>query len=77
MSRRPGRRRPEPKGWELEHSPFTFEGEIEGLGRFAAGAGRAGGRRRLVQAVAVVALLAFLLPVVAALYGVVAGLLGR
>jgi hypothetical protein len=34
--------------WDLEHGPYTFEGEIEGLSRFAQGVARAkrrGGRR--------------------------------
>lgn len=35
-------------GWELEHSPYTFEGRIEGLGRFADGVNR-GHRRREVR----------------------------
>lgn len=37
----PYRRLPEvpdaQEGWELRHSPYTFEGEIEGLRRFGRG----------------------------------------
>ena len=31
------RRRDGPHGWELQNSPYTFEGQIEGLGRFGRG----------------------------------------
>lgn len=47
--------------WELEHSPFTFEGQIEGLGRFSRGVRYASPRMRLV---ATVVALTFILPLV-------------
>lgn len=34
--------------WELIHSPYTVEGRIEGVARFARGLRRARGRKRLV-----------------------------
>lgn len=55
--------------WRLENSPYTPEGEIEGAGRFAAGARRTGGRRR--QWVAVLVVAAVLLPFVLQLVQVV------
>ena len=64
---------PEPQGWELRHSPYTFEGRIEGLGRFASGSHRVPGWRRWV---AVVLALSFLLPVALGLVGYVVSLLG-
>lgn len=57
MSRPPDE--PEPRGWELAHNPHTFEGQIEGLGRFASGSRRVSGWRRWV---AVVLAVSFLLP---------------
>lgn len=33
---------PDPGSWELRHSPYTVEGQIEGMGRFAVGTRRAG-----------------------------------
>ena len=36
------------QGWELQNSPYTFEGEIEGLGRFGRGVSSASPRMRLV-----------------------------
>jgi hypothetical protein len=50
-----------PQGWELQNSPYTFEGEIEGLGRFGRGVSSASLRMRLVAAI-VAAL--FILPMV-------------
>lgn len=54
MKRRKGRRHL-PKvpgnvpteGWELRHSAYTIEGEIEGAGRFARGARHASPGRRI------------------------------
>lgn len=37
-----------PASWELQHSPYTVEGKIEGVGRFAAGVSQATGWRRRV-----------------------------
>jgi hypothetical protein len=34
--------------WELQNSPFTFEGQIEGLSRFGRGLRTASPRRRLM-----------------------------
>jgi hypothetical protein len=48
-------------GWELEHSPYTFEGQIEGLSRFGRGVSSASPRMRMV-AIAVAA--TFVLPFV-------------
>ena len=50
-----------PRGWELQNSPFTFEGQIEGLGRFGRGVRHASPRRRLL---ATVVALTFILPLV-------------
>ena len=50
-----------PHDWELQHSPFTFEGQIEGLGRFARGVRHASSRMRLM---ATVVALTFILPLV-------------
>ena len=50
-----------PHGWELQNSPFTFEGQIEGLGRFGRGVRYASPRMRLV---ATVVALTFILPLV-------------
>jgi hypothetical protein len=50
-----------PQGWELQNSPFTFEGEIEGLGRFGRGVRHASPRMRLV---AMIVALTFILPLV-------------
>ncbi|MGH9008518.1 MAG: hypothetical protein ACRDYF_01575 [Acidimicrobiia bacterium] len=68
VQRRKVRRRPpvgdgaEPQGsWELQNSPFTFEGQIEGLGRFGRGLGTASPRMRLMAKVVAAT---FLLPFV-------------
>jgi hypothetical protein len=37
--------------WELRNSPYTFEGEIEGLGRFGRGLASASPRKRLMAKV--------------------------
>jgi hypothetical protein len=50
-----------PHGWGLQNSPYTFEGEIEGLGRFGRGVRYASPRMRLV---ATVVALVFILPFV-------------
>ena len=50
-----------PGGWELQNSPFTFEGQIEGLGRFGRGVSHASPRMRLL---ATVVALTFILPLV-------------
>ena len=34
--------------WELIHSPYTVEGRIEGIARFAQGLRRSRGRKRLL-----------------------------
>ncbi len=70
IKRRKVRRRPPAEGdaaelrknWELQNSPFTFEGEIEGLGRFGRGVGSASPRMRLIAKVVAAS---FLLPFVA------------
>lgn len=49
------------ENWELRNSPYTFEGQIEGLGRFGRGLSTASPRARLVAKV-VAAL--FILPFV-------------
>ena len=67
ISRRKSRPRPgaDPGGnWELQNSPYTFEGQIEGLGRFGRGLATASPRARLMAKV-VAAL--FILPFVAGL----------
>lgn len=66
MRRKPRPRRPTADdgtahSWELQNSPYTFEGEIEGLGRFGRGVRYSSPRMRLVATV--VALL-FILPLV-------------
>lgn len=51
--------RPRPRGagsdpggnWELRNSPYTFEGQIEGLGRFGRGLATASPRARLIAKV--------------------------
>lgn len=48
--------------WELRHSPYTFEGQIEGLGRFGRGLASASPRQRI--AAKVVAAI-FVLPLIA------------
>lgn len=53
--------RTDPHSWELEHSPFTFEGQIEGLGRFGRGVRHVSPRMRLL---ATVVALMFILPLV-------------
>ena len=50
-----------PHGWELQNAPYTFEGEIEGLGRFGRGVRYASPRMRLV---ATLVALVFILPFV-------------
>jgi hypothetical protein len=51
--------------WELRHSPYTPEGEIEGAGKFAAGAKNLGPRRqRVVKVTVIVTLLAMASPIV-------------
>jgi hypothetical protein len=47
--------------WELQNSPFTFEGEIEGLSRFGRGLSSASPRMRLMAKVVAAT---FLLPFV-------------
>ena len=47
--------------WELQHSPYTFEGQMEGLGRLGRGMGSASPRMRLMAKIVVAA---FLLPLV-------------
>lgn len=49
------------RNWELENSPFTFEGQIEGLSRFGRGMSSATPRMRLVAKIVVAT---FLLPFV-------------
>lgn len=67
IMRRKARRRPQsadgvaPQGWELENAPFTFEGQIEGLGRFGRGVGSASPRMRVV---ATLVALTFIIPFV-------------
>jgi hypothetical protein len=48
-------------GWELQNSPYTFEGEIEGLGRFGRGVRHASPRMKLL---ATIVALTFILPLV-------------
>jgi len=76
IKRRKVRRRP-PAGsdaaelrenWELQNSPFTFEGQIEGLGRFGRGVSSASPRMRLVAKVVVAT---FLLPFVIWIFNMV------
>jgi hypothetical protein len=51
--------------WELRHSPYTPEGEIEGAGKFAAGAKHLQPRqRRAVRIMVIVTLLAMAAPIV-------------
>ncbi len=60
---RPGSTRPA-RDYEMEHSPYTVEGELEGFARFGRGiAGHRGAKRWLAAFVAV----AFVLPVLAGL----------
>lgn len=67
IKRRKARPRPQrgdgavPQGWELQNAPFTFEGQIEGLGRFGRGVGSASRRMRVV---ATVVALTFIIPFV-------------
>ena len=69
IKRRKVRRRPPAGGdtrdigrnWELENSPFTFEGEIEGLSRFGRGLSSASPGMRLMAKIVVAT---FLLPFV-------------
>jgi hypothetical protein len=68
IKRRKVRRRP-PAGdaaelrrnWELQNSPFTFEGQIEGLSRFGRGLSSASPRMKLMAKVVAAT---FLLPFV-------------
>jgi hypothetical protein len=54
-----------PDPWELRHSPYTPEGEIEGAGKFAAAStSLAPHGRRVVRIVVIVTLLAMAAPVV-------------
>ena len=63
IKRRKARRRRPPVGdaaqggWELRNSPYTFEGQIEGLGRFGRGVGSTSPRMRLVATVVAVLLI--------------------
>lgn len=51
--------------WELRHSPYTPEGEIEGAGKFAAGAQNLGSRsQRVVKITVIITLLALGGPIV-------------
>ena len=67
MMRRKVRRRPPAGGgapgiggnWELENSPFTFEGQIESLSRFGRGVSLSSPRNRLIAKIVVAT---FLLP---------------
>ena len=65
IKRRKVRRRPlsgdDDAGWKLQNSPFTFEGEIEGLSRFGRGLRSASPRKRLMAKVVAAT---FLLPFV-------------
>ena len=61
IQRRKSRRRRPADGWELQNSPYTFEGEIEGLGRFGRGVSSASPRMRLI---ATLVAAAFILPFV-------------
>ena len=62
IQRRKVRRRPAlRKNWELQNSPFTFEGQIEGLSRFGRGLSAASPRMRLMAKVVAAT---FLLPFV-------------
>ena len=54
-----------PDQWELRHSPYTPEGEIEGAGKFAAGAQNLGPRsQRVVKVTVIITLLALAGPIV-------------
>lgn len=56
-------------GWELENAPYTFEGQLEGLGRFGRGMSSASPRMRLVATVVAAAfVLPFVLGIVAWLF---------
>jgi hypothetical protein len=46
-------------GWEMQTSPYTFEGEIEGLSRFGRGVGSLSPRMRLL---ATIVALTFIVP---------------
>ena len=52
--------KPELHGWALQNDPYTIEGEIEGLGRFATGARQT--RRPVMKFAAYLIIAAFLLP---------------
>jgi hypothetical protein len=73
IKRRKIRRRPPAGGdaaelqrnWQLENSPFTFEGQIEGLGRFGRGLSSASPWMRITaKAVAATFLLPFVVWIV-------------
>ena len=61
---RPRAADPDAGGWEMRNSPYTFEGQIEGLSRFGRGVSSASPRMRLVATI--VALL-FIVPFFAGL----------
>ena len=61
IKRRKVRWRPLRGNWELQNSPFTFEGQIEGLSRFGRGLSAASPRMRLMAKVVAAT---FLLPFV-------------
>lgn len=69
IQRRKVRRRPPADGdaaelrknWELQNSPYTFEGQIEGLSRFGRGLSSSSPRMRLMAKVVAAT---FLLPFV-------------
>jgi hypothetical protein len=46
----------ESQGWELRNSPFTFEGEIEGLSRFGQGVSSMSRTQRRIGIVVVAAI---------------------
>jgi hypothetical protein len=61
---------PDQGAWELEHAPYTFEGQLEGLGRFGRGMSSASPRMRLVATVVAAAfILPFVLGIAAWLFG--------
>jgi len=69
IKRRKVRRRPPDDGavgrpWEMQNSPFTFEGQLEGLGRFARGV------RHATPGVRVTAYIVVLIFVVPLVFGV-------
>ena len=53
------------RNWELQNSPYTFEGQMEGLGRFGRGLAGASPRTRLMaKVVAAVFILPFVVGLV-------------